>query len=140
MKTSIVVMTIALVTAAVIAGCGRPVPTTPAEKPKPTAAWPSAKPEDEQLLDEMKLGWLNAAQAWYDAGKTDLSMMHIQLLRIEEARQSLRALEEERCRFLAAGEVQYLSGHCDPFALNHALQMIENSRLQVLASIGVGAE
>ena len=56
--------------------------------------------------------------------------MHIQLQRIAEARQSLRALEEERSRFLAAGEMQYLSGHCHPDALNHTLQMIENAETE----------
>jgi len=134
-KPSTVVIAITLATAVVIAGCGRPVPTTSVEKPAVPATLPGARPEDEQLLDEMKLGWLNAAQVWYDAGNTDLSLMHVKLQRIDEARQSLRALEEERRRFLAVDEVQYRYGQSDPFALNHALRMIENARQEILASI-----
>ena len=134
MKKSIVIA-VALAIAAVVAACSKPAPNASREQPEVPATWPSARPEDEQLLDEMKLGWLNAAQASYDAGKTDLSLMHDQLQRVEAARQSLRALEKERQTFLAAGEVQYLSGQCDPFALNHALQMIENARQKILDSI-----
>ena len=133
-----IIVAVGLAIAAMAVGCGHPAPTTADERPQASITWHTARPEDEQLLDEMKLGWLNAAQASYDAGKTDLSLMHIQLQRIEEARQSLRALEEERSRFLAAGEVQYLSGYCDPFALNHALQMIENARQNILAGVTEG--
>ena len=139
MKKSITVA-VALAIAAVIAGCSRPAPTTPLEQPEVPATSPSARPEDEQLLDEMQLGWLAAAQGWYDAGKTDLSLFHNELQRVEAARESLRTLERERQVFLAASEVQYLSGQFDPFALNHALQMIENARLEVLASIGAERE
>ncbi len=135
MRSSILVTAVVLAAVAVIAGCGRPAPTTSAEGPEAPATLPEARLEDELLLDEMKLGWLNAAQAWYDAGNTDLSLMHVQLQRVEEARQSLRALEKERRRFLAASEVQYRLAQFDPFALNHALQMIENDRQRVLDSI-----
>ncbi len=137
MNKSIMVAAIALPTAAVVVACGSGAPTTVGEKPHASVTWPSAKPEDEQLLDEMRLCWLAVAQAQYDAGNTDLSSMHVQLERVEQARQSLRQLEEERRRFLAAAEVQYRFNQSDPFALNHSLQMIDNARLEVLASVGV---
>jgi hypothetical protein len=130
-----IVATLAVLSvAAAVIGCGRPAQIARDEKPQVSAPEQTARSEDEQLLDQMTLCWLNVAQAHYDSGNTDLSFMQSQLQRVEDARQSLRALEQERRRFLAAGETLYLNNQFDPFAFNHALQMIENARQDILAS------
>ncbi len=138
MKKLGLVTVMALPIAALVIGCGRPAPATVVEKPQTPVTLPSASPEDEQLLDEMRLCWLAVAQAQYDSGGTNLLAMHIQLERVEQARKSLWQLEEEKRRFLAAAELQYRSNQLDPFALNHSLQMIENSRQEILADITKG--
>ena len=55
MKESIIVA-VGLAIAAVAISCGHPTPTTADEKPQASITWPSARPEDEQLLDEYAAG------------------------------------------------------------------------------------
>jgi hypothetical protein len=140
-KRLLVIATGFLVLSALIAGCGRGAPTDSSVAATAQHAFAHGpRPMDAARLAEARSYVANAMETWYMAGQTDFSYFDAQLARIEDAEESLSALEAERRKTMEVSDAFSSTGQADPFALNHELDRIGMARKDVLAEIGVVAQ